>query len=136
MASLEEELKHLKNEEYSMYLDVLLKEKEIDMLKSQISDIDEQVRINKESYATKNPTAALRHPLVNKEFELTSQMLKKLYEDLTLYAPIEQDAEMGENGTIKMLTNQNRALERENRDAEEETNDSAIKKLETEISQQ
>ena len=134
MASLEEELKHLKNEEYSMYLDVLLKEKEIDLLKSQIADVDEQISINKSAYSTVDPSAALRHPLVNKEFELTSQMLKKLYEDLALYAPIEQDAEMGENGTIKMLTNQNRALERENRHAEEETNDAAIKKLENEMS--
>ena len=62
-------------------------------------------------------------------------MLKKLHEDLALYAPIEQDAEMGENGTIKMLTNQNHALARENRHADAETSDSAIKKLETEISQ-
>ena len=62
-------------------------------------------------------------------------MLKKLHEDLALYAPIEQDAEMGENGTIKMLTNQNHALARENRHADTETSDSAIKKLETEISQ-
>ncbi|CAG9312974.1 unnamed protein product [Blepharisma stoltei] len=59
---------------------ILYKDKEIAQLKAQLADIEDQIKLNRSSYAKNNTQAVLLHPMVNQEFETIRQELLETHE--------------------------------------------------------
>lgn len=71
-------------QEHRTNLAILLKDKELHRLRSRLQDLEDQINLNKASYATENTFPALLHPLVNGEFKVIREQLRECTDKLTL----------------------------------------------------
>jgi len=84
LEAAQQELSANQAQEHRTNLAILLKDKELHRLRSRLQDLEDQINLNKASYATENTFPALLHPLVNGEFKVIRDQLRECTDKLTL----------------------------------------------------
>jgi chromosome segregation ATPase len=129
----EEELKELQAKEYKANLMVLFKDKEICKLKSQLSDIEEKISMNKKSYSQNNTKSALLHPFVIEEFEYLRRDLQDTHQkinSITMDNFFKKNSESNPPSTLNQLV---KFMEKTSIDVSSEVSEGRIESLNSQV---
>lgn len=111
-------------------LAILLKDKELQRLRSRLQDLEDQINLNKASYAPDNTFPALLHPLVNGEFKVIRDQLRECTDKLTLVNNDKLSKRISEQvAASKDRGSMQRYFDKEISVTQKETSDSRLKGL-------
>lgn len=115
-------------------LKALLKDKEIIKMKTELTDLEAQYARNKAAYQKGNVEGALYHCVLNEEFSLLRQQLEETFRKLQ-QAEQEQlfHESSKETAAGKLVSQQLKYLEKENSALKEDTSESRLESIRTEI---
>eukprot|EP00359_Climacostomum_virens_P007943 CAMPEP_0204913514 /NCGR_PEP_ID=MMETSP1397-20131031/11348_1 /ASSEMBLY_ACC=CAM_ASM_000891 /TAXON_ID=49980 /ORGANISM="Climacostomum Climacostomum virens, Strain Stock W-24" /LENGTH=205 /DNA_ID=CAMNT_0052084755 /DNA_START=419 /DNA_END=1036 /DNA_ORIENTATION=+ len=132
--SARQELLLLKESVDRSNLKALLKDKEIIKLKAELADLEAQYGRNKAAYQKGNVDGALYHCILNEEFSLLRQQLEETFRKLQqaeqehLFHESSKEAAAG-----KLVSQQLKYLEKENASLKDDTSETRLEALRTEI---
>lgn len=111
---------------------ILFKDKEICSLKDQLQELEQQIKLNKSTYAKSNVQTALMHPLVNEEFENIRAEILDLNDKVSVLQMDNHFKKHGDNNPPSELNRLIKFLEKESSELSNEISESKIETLKTE----
>ena len=130
-----EELHHYQENKGKNNLAILLQDKEINQLKNQLYEIEQQVKVNKAAYGRNNEWPVMMHPLVNDEFKFIRQQMIEVNERLNTTTLDNIFKKAGDSSSTP-LNIQLKYLEKEAHSSSTEVGESARETLKTEFEKQ
>lgn len=130
-----EELNYYTENEGKNNLAILLQDKEINKLKNQLYELEQQVKVNKAAYGRNNEWPVMMHPLVNDEFKFIRQQMIEVNEKLNT-ATLDNMFKKAGDSSSTPLTTQLKYLEKESHSSSTEVNESRTEVLKSEFEKQ
>jgi chromosome segregation ATPase len=130
-----EELNFYRENERKNNLAILLQDKEINKLKNQLYELEQQVKVNKAAYGRNNEWPVMMHPLVNDEFKFIRQQMIEVHDKLNS-ATLENQFKKAGDSSSTPLSTQLKYLEKEAHSSAAEVSESRIEALKAEFEKQ
>ena len=130
-----EELNFYRENERKNNLAILLQDREINQLKNQLYELEQQVKVNKAAYGRNNEWPVMMHPLVNDEFKFIRQQMIEVHDKLNS-ATLENQFKKAGDSSSTPLSTQLKYLEKEAYSSAAEVSEPRIEALKTEFEKQ
>ena len=128
------QLNELRANEAKSHVLILSKDKEIARLKDELSEVEQQIKVNRAAYTKNSLHTAVLHPLINYEFELLKEEIFRVNEGISSLAMenfFKKQSESGGSGVLGDLVSH---LESQKAGIKSDISSSGVEKLENDLS--